>query len=42
MPKNKYTFIDLFVGIGGFHQAMHTVGAESVFASERDKNAQLS
>ncbi len=32
--KNKYSFIDLFAGIGGFHQAMHSVGMECVFASE--------
>lgn len=35
-------FIDLFAGIGGFHQAMHSVGADCVFASEWDKNARLS
>lgn len=38
----KYTFIDLFAGIGGFHQAMHSVGMECVFASEWDKNARIS
>lgn len=38
----KYTFIDLFAGIGGFHQAMHSVGMECVFASEWDKYARLS
>lgn len=37
--KKKYTFIDLFAGIGGFHQAMHSVGAKCVFASEWDKYA---
>lgn len=42
MPKKKYTFIDLFAGIGGFHQAMHSVGARCVFASEWDKNARIS
>jgi DNA (cytosine-5)-methyltransferase 1 len=42
MPKKKYTFIDLFAGIGGFHTAMHSVGAKCVFASEWDKSARLS
>lgn len=42
MAKKKYTFIDLFAGIGGFHIAMHSVGARCVFASEWDKNARLS
>ena len=32
-------FIDLFAGIGGFHQAMVSYGAKCVFASEWDKNA---
>ena len=42
MTKKKYTFIDLFAGIGGFHQAMHSVGAQCVFASEWNKYARQS
>ena len=35
----EFKFIDLFSGIGGFHQAMIKSGGECVFASEIDKNA---
>lgn len=32
----QFKFIDLFCGIGGFHQAMETLGGECVFASDID------
>lgn len=35
----SFKFIDLFSGIGGFHQAMVNLGGECVFASEIDKYA---
>lgn len=37
--KKQYTFIDLFSGIGGFHLALHNLGAKCVFASEWDDYA---
>lgn len=40
-PKNpKFTFIDLFAGIGGFRLAMQQLGGKCVFTSEWDKQAQ--
>lgn len=35
----SYSFIDLFAGIGGFHLALSSMGANCVFASEWDKFA---
>ena len=38
--KHKFTFIDLFAGIGGMRQAFEQHGGKCVFSSEWDKFAQ--
>ena len=39
VEKHKFTFIDLFAGIGGFRLAMQNLGGRCVFTSEWDKEA---
>ena len=37
--KPKFTFIDLFAGIGGFRLAMQNLGGKCLFSSEWDEKA---
>jgi DNA (cytosine-5)-methyltransferase 1 len=37
LKNPKFTFIDLFAGIGGFRIAMQNLGGKCVFSSEWDK-----
>ncbi len=36
MSMSKFRYIDMFCGIGGFHQAMSALGGECVFACDID------
>lgn len=38
--RPKFTFIDLFAGIGGFRMAMQNLGGKCIFSSEWDSQAQ--
>ena len=39
--KNKFKFIDLFAGIGGFRLVLEEFGGNCVYSSEWDKQAQI-
>ena len=40
LDERKFTFIDLFAGIGGMRLAFSNCGGECVFSCEQDKNCQ--
>lgn len=40
-PEDRFTFIDLFAGIGGMRKGFEAVGGRCIFTSEWDKYAKL-
>ena len=40
--QSKMKFIDLFCGIGEFHQALGSLGHECILASDKDKKCRES
>lgn len=40
VENHRFTFIDLFAGIGGFRMALQNLGGECIFSSEWDDKAQ--